>query len=115
MTVKPNNPYLQEAVLKTLQLSNKPLRNITIQCKVIEAKDKNGKNVISLFRGQLNSAKDCELRLARSGLDHESMETYFIKMMINTLSAFVNPNKKVSEVTVHVQVAVFKTESFNIG
>ena len=86
-----------------MMLTNKPQRNIRIKCDVIEAIDKNGKDAASLFRGELNSAKDCDLILARSGLDHEVMVSYNVKMMINTLSAFVNPEKNTAEIIVNVQ------------
>ena len=98
--VMENTP--QEAVLKTLPLSRKPEGKIPIRCEVIDAVDKNGKNVASLFRGELNENKDCNLILARSGLDHESMDEYSIKMTLNTLSAFVNPNKKEARINVTI-------------
>jgi len=99
--VMENTP--QEAVLKTLTLSMKPERNITIQCNVVEAFDKNGKSVSTLFRGELNKNKDCNLILARSGLDHERMDEYSIKMALNTLTAFVNPNKMEARINVTIQ------------
>jgi len=99
--VMENTP--QEAVLKTLTLSMKPDRNIMIRCEVIEAFNKNGENVGSLFKGELNKNKDCNLILARSGLDHESMDEYTIKMALNTLTAFVNPNKMEARVNVTIQ------------
>ena len=51
--VMENTP--QEAVLKTLKLSNKPVRRITMQCKVLEARDADGNNAASLFRAELNN------------------------------------------------------------
>ena len=49
LQVMENTP--QEAVLKTLKLTNSPSQKIKIECKVIEAVDKNGNNAISLFKG----------------------------------------------------------------
>ena len=40
--------------------------------------------------------------LARSGLDHETMTSYKIKILLNTLSAFINTAKKITEVHVTV-------------
>jgi len=99
--VMENTP--QEAVLKTLPLSMKHERDIRIECEVVEAFDKNGKSVSTLFRGEVNENKDCNLILARSGLDHESMDEYSIKMTLNALTAFVNPNKMVARINVTVQ------------
>jgi len=99
--VMENTP--QEAILKTLTLSMKPKRNIKIRCEVIEAFDKNGKSSTTLFRGELNDNKDCNLILARSGLDHEIMDEYSIKMTLNTLTAFVNPNRMEARINVTVQ------------
>ena len=98
--VMENTP--QEAVLKTIQLSNKPQRNIRIQCEVTEARDKDGRNAASLFRGELNGNKDCQLILARSSLDYETMDSYSIKLTLNTLTAFSNPSKSVASVNVTI-------------
>ena len=98
--VMENTP--QEAILKTIQLSNKPDRDIRIQCDVTEAEDKDGRNAASLFKGELNANKDCQLILARSSLDHETMESYRIKLTLSTLTAFSNPSKSVAFVNVTV-------------
>ena len=98
--VMENTP--QEAVLKTIRLSNKPQRNIRIQCDVTEAFDRDGKDSKSLFKGQLNNNKDCQLILARSSLDHETMDSYRITLTLNTLSAFSNPSKSVASVNVTI-------------
>ena len=50
LQVMENTP--QEAVLKTLKLTNSPSQKIKIECKVIEAVDKDGNNAISLFKGK---------------------------------------------------------------
>jgi len=92
----------QEAVLKVLGLEKKPVRNIRIRCDVTEAKDENNKNVKSLFRGELDENKDCQLILARSSLDHEAAKHYRVLLTLNTLSAFVNPNRMRARVNVTV-------------
>ena len=98
--VMENTP--QEAVLKTIQLSNKPERNIRMECEVTEARDREGRSVANLFRGELNADKNCQLILARSSLDHESMDSYTISIKLNTLTAFTNPGKNVARVKVRV-------------
>ena len=98
--VMENTP--QEAVLKTIQLSNKPERNIRMECEVTEATDREGKKVANLFRGELNGEKNCQLILARSSLDHETMDSYTITIRLNTLTAFTNPGKNVARVKVVV-------------
>ena len=98
--VMENTP--QEAVLKTLQLSNKPERKIRLECEVTEARDGQDRKVANLFRGELNGDKNCQLILARSSLDHETMDSYTITVRLNTLTAFTNPGKKVARVKVRV-------------
>ena len=98
--VMENTP--QEAVLKTLALAKKPERNIRIRCEVTDATDQNNKNVKSLFRGELDENKDCQLILARSGLDHEVVHSYRVLLTLNTLSAFVNPKRMQARVNVTV-------------
>jgi protocadherin-15 len=100
ITVMENTP--QEAVLKTITLEKKPERNIRIRCDVTEAFDDKNENVRSLFRGELDSNKDCRLILARSGLDHELVEHYRVVLTLNTLSAFVNPKRMRARVNVTV-------------
>ena len=98
--VMENTP--QEAVLKTIQLSNKPERNIRMECEVTEATDREGRSVANLFRAELNSEKNCQLILARSSLDYETMDSYTINIRLNTLTAFTNPGKNVARVKVIV-------------
>ena len=100
ISVMENTP--QEAVLNTLALEKKPQRNIRIRCDVTEAYDENNKNVKSLFRGELNQNKDCQLILARSGLDHEKVKQYKVLLTLQTLSAFVNPNRMRARVNLTV-------------
>ena len=100
ITVMENTP--QEAVLKTLFLEKKPSRNIRIRCEVTEARNENNKNVKTLFRGELDENKDCQLILARSGLDHEVVQRYRVVLTLNTLSAFINPNRMRARVNVTV-------------
>ena len=100
ISVMENTP--QEAVLNTLTLEKKPQRNIRIRCDVTEAYDENNRNVKSLFRGELNQNKDCQLILARSGLDHEKVKQYKVLLTLQTLSAFVNPNRMRARVNLTV-------------
>ena len=100
ISVMENTP--QEAVLNTLALEKKPQRNIRIRCDVTEAYDENNKNVKSLFRGELNQNKDCQLILARSGLDHEKVKQYKVLLTLQTLSAFVNPSRMRARVNLTV-------------
>ena len=100
ISVMENTP--QEAVLNTLALEKKPQRNIRIRCDVTEAYDENNKNVKSLFWGELNQNKDCQLILARSGLDHEKVKQYKVLLTLQTLSAFVNPSRMRARVNLTV-------------
>ena len=93
----------QEAVLKTLMLMGKPERNIKIMCEIVETKDKNGKSIRNMFRTEITKSKDCDLILARSALDFESMDEYMITVVINTLTAFVNTARIKAKVRVIVQ------------
>ena len=81
----------QEAVLKVLPLTKKPVRNIRLGCKVAGAVDRAGVRADQLFRGQLNAAKDCVLVLARSGLDPETMPSYTVTLHLATLPGLVSP------------------------
>ena len=47
----------QEAVLKVLPLTNKPVRNIRLGCEVAGAVDMAGARADQLFRGQVTSSK----------------------------------------------------------
>ena len=47
----------QEAVLKVLPLTNKPVRNIRLGCEVAGAVDRAGARADQLFRGQVTSLK----------------------------------------------------------
>ena len=46
----------QEAVLKVLPLTNKPVRNIRLGCEVAGAVDRAGARADQLFRGQVTSS-----------------------------------------------------------
>jgi len=92
----------QEAVLKTLPLTGIPKKNIRIRCSVRSAVDASGRNVDYLFKGEMDGNEGCNLVLARSSLDFEVMKEYRVEMEINTLTAFLNPQRAVADVVVEV-------------
>jgi len=56
-------------------------------------------NFKGLFLGALNANKDCDLFVGQQGLDREVEEFYKIIIKLNSLSAFVNPERSIAEVT----------------
>ncbi len=57
-------------------------------------------NLLSgLFEGVLNDNKDCDIMMGHPMLDREESDSYKIKIKLNTLSAFANPERIMATVS----------------
>jgi hypothetical protein len=56
-------------------------------------------SISGLFEGVLNENKDCDIVMGHPMLDREESDSYKIKIKLNTLSAFSNPERIMATVS----------------
>ena len=90
-------------VAQVLELDQVPNPGLKIDCEAMKIRDDKGRLSNNIFKGKFNSDNQCELIVNEEIDKEEGIESYEVMVKLKTQSAFVNPARMISTVSISVE------------